>query len=208
MIRRRRQRERSRQFRWIGTVGAPLQGNTVYKGKVATTSTDAWYHLYKAGRDTVSIRFADTSGSSVTCQDISISLDDADGTNGNVDYATLGANNPTSFLVTAPGQYYIEINSYNCGSGTAGATYSIKPNGSSASTKGPVPPTPGTARAGISIGRPSAPLLGHTLYTGTVTNTSTDAWYQLYKSGFGTGTIYPVRGHHHLRPQPPSRTWP
>ena len=25
----------------IGTVGAPLQGNTVYRGKVATTSTDA-----------------------------------------------------------------------------------------------------------------------------------------------------------------------
>ena len=172
----------------IGTVGAPLQGNTAYGGKVATTSTDAWYHLYKAGRGTASIRFADTSGSSVTCPDIAINLDDADGTNGNVDYATLGANNSTSFLVTAPGQYYIEINSYNC-SGTAGATYSIKPKGSSAWTKGPVPPTPGTTKAGISIGRPSTPLLGHTLYTGTVANTSTDAWYQLYKTGTGTATI-------------------
>src|SRR5215831_4957986 len=70
----------------IGTVGAPLQGNTVYRGKVATTSTDAWYHLYKAGRGTASIHFANTSGGAAPCPDIAISLDDADGTNGNVNF--------------------------------------------------------------------------------------------------------------------------
>jgi len=173
----------------IGTVGAPLQGNTVYRGKVATTSTDAWYHLYKAGRGTASIHFADTSGGAAPCPDIAISLDNADGTAGNLDFGTLSANGSTSFLVTAPGQYYIEITSWACGSGTAGASYSIKPKGTSVWTKGPVPPAPGTTKAGISIGRPSAPLHGHTLYTGRVANTSTDAWYQLYKTGNGTATI-------------------
>ena len=76
-----------------------------------------------------------------------------------------------------------EINSYNCGSGNAGATYSIEPGPSSSWITGPVPPTPGTTKAGVSTGLPSAPSLGHTLYTGTVTNTSTDAWYELYKTG-------------------------
>ena len=173
----------------IGTVGAPLQGNTIYRGKVATTSTDAWYHLYKAGRGTASIHFADTSGGAAPCPDIAISLDNADGTNGNVNFATLSANGSTSFLVTAPGQYYIEITSWACSTGNAGSSYSIKPKGTSAWTKGPVLPAPGTTKAGISIGRPSAPLLGHTLYPGRVANTSTDAWYQLYKTGNGTATI-------------------
>jgi hypothetical protein len=173
----------------IGTVGAPLQGNTVYRGKVATTSTDAWYHLYKAGRGTASIHFADTSGGAAPCPEIAINLDDADGSNGNVDFGTLNANGSTSFLVTAPGQYYIEITTWGCPTGNAGGSYSIKPKGTSAWTKGPVPPTPGTIKAGISIGQPSAPLQGHTLYTGRVANTSTDAWYQLYKTGNGTATL-------------------
>ena len=45
--------------------------------------------------------------------------------------------------LTAPGQYYIEINSYNCGSGNAGATYSIEPEPSSRSQQ-----RPGSAHTG------------------------------------------------------------
>jgi hypothetical protein len=125
----------------IGTVGDPLQGDTLYKGKIATTSTDAWYQLYKAaGSGTATIHFKDTTvAGSATCPDIAIHVDNADGTDGNVDSTSLGDNDAVTFSVTTAGQYYIELDSYNCGTGNAGATYSIEPEPSSEWTAAPVP---------------------------------------------------------------------
>ena len=118
-------------------MGSPLLGHELYRGKIAISSTQAWYQLNKAaGSGNATIRFEDTTLSSlnVPCSDIAINLYKG---SQNVNFTTLGDNSAATLDVTAAGHYYIQITSYNCGGGNAGATYSVEPEPSSAWTAAP-----------------------------------------------------------------------
>ena len=111
--------------------GKGLLGHELYHGKIAISSTQAWYQLNKArGSGTATIRFEDTtiSGLNVTCPDIGITLYKG---SQNVNFTTLGDNAAATINVTTAGHYYIQITSWACGGGNAGATYSVEPESSS-----------------------------------------------------------------------------
>jgi len=112
-------------------VGPPLHGHELYRGKIAINTTQAWYQLNKAsGGGTATIRFEDTtiSGLAVNCPDIAINLYKG---SQDVNSTTLGGNAAVTFNVTTAGHYYIQITSWACGGGNAGATYSVEPESSS-----------------------------------------------------------------------------
>ena len=172
----------------IGTVGAPLRGQKLYSGTAATSSGEAWYQLDKKGNTTAIVRVEDTviSGST-SCGSIQAYLDNAAGTSGVVNSTGLNDNGAVNFPVTTAGLYYIEIIGWNCTPTTA-TTYSVEPETASAWTT-PTPPAAGTTKAGSSIGTVGAPLRGQKLYTGTAATRSSQAWYQLDKTGTATAIV-------------------
>ncbi len=172
----------------IGTVGAPLLGGVRYTGTAATQSSEAWYQLDKTGTATATVHVKDTTvPGSTGCTSIQAYLDNAAGTSGVVDSTGLNDNGAVNFPVTTAGLYYIEIVGWNC-TPTSATTYSVEPETASAWTS-PTPPAAGTTKAGTSIGTLGAPLRGQKLYTGTAATQSSEAWYQLDKTGTATATI-------------------
>jgi hypothetical protein len=174
----------------IGNVRAALLGDTVYSGTVVTTSDEYWYQLYKpSGTGTATVRFADTTiyGGNADCSDIGLELDGANGTNSILDSTALGEDSAVTYTLSNAGLYYIAIYAYDC-NGSDGATYSIEPNPPSQWSAAPTAKV-GTTGAGSSIGHVKAPLLGDTVYTGTIATTSDEYWYKLYKPGRGTATV-------------------
>ena len=158
----------------IGTVGPPLQGDTLYRGSVSSVP-DAWYQL-DAKASGATIRVENTTVAGSPCATIRASYDNADGSGGVIANPVQGDNSAVTFTATAAGLYYIELNAFNC-TATAATTYSVEP---SPSTKWatPAPPATGTIKAGKSIGAVGSPLRGHMVYRGSL-GAVPDAWYQL-----------------------------
>ncbi len=173
----------------IGNVHAALLGDTVYHGTVVTSSNQYWYQIYKSsGKGTVTVRFEDTtvSDGSASCFDIYVSLDNSDGAVLNAN--PLGDDTAISYTVSDAGLYYLEVEAYSCG-GTDGATYSIEANPPASLAAAP-PAKVGTTGAGSSLNSVKAPLLGDTVYSGTVVTSTDQYWYRLYKpSGKGAATV-------------------
>jgi hypothetical protein len=172
----------------IGSVHAALRGDTVYTGTIVTSSNQYWYQLYKpSASGTATVRFANTTVSgSTACADVGVEVTDADG---NVlDNNVLYDNTAVTYSVANGGLYYVAIYPFDC-SGTDGATYTIEPNTPSAWSAAP------TAKAGTTKGagtraHATTPILGDTVYGGTIVSSSNQYWYRLYKpSGKGTATV-------------------
>jgi hypothetical protein len=163
----------------IGHVEPTLAGDTVYTGTVVTTSNQYWYQLYKpSAKGTATVRFADTTvAGSAPCSDIDVTLTDSDGNVLNSN--PLGDNTAVVYSVANAGLYYLEVSQYACG-GSDGATYSIEPNPPSSFTGAPVFKVGKTGGAS-SMKRAATPLVGDTVYTGTIATTSNQYWYKLYK---------------------------
>ena len=172
----------------IGHVNAALRGDTVYSGTVVTSANQYWYQLYKpSAKGTATVRFADTTVYDATpCSDVAVQVTDADGNI--LDSTALSGNTAISYSVTNPGLYYVMVWAYGC-SGSDGATYTIEPNPASAWGSAPSAKV-GTTRGGSAMSRARAPLLGDTVYSGTIVSSADQYWYRLYKpSGKGTATV-------------------
>ena len=142
----------------IGTVGPPLQGDTLYKGTAATSTSQAWYQLDKAAdANTATIRVENTTVAGSSCATIQVTLENSSG--GVIANPVQGDNSAVTFSVTAAGLYYIEITAFNC-TATQATTYSIEPNPSSEWTASPtagatetnitrLPAAPAAARAQV-----------------------------------------------------------
>ncbi|HUD38753.1 MAG TPA: IPT/TIG domain-containing protein, partial [Streptosporangiaceae bacterium] len=153
-------------------------GDTVYSGTVVTTGNQYWYQLYKpSAKGTATVRFADTTvAGSAPCSDIDVTLTDSDGNVLNSN--PLGNNTAVVYSVANAGLYYLEVSQYACG-GSDGATYSVEPNPASDFTAAPAFKVGKTG--GASSMKRAAPLVGDTVYTGTIATTSNQYWYKLYK---------------------------
>jgi hypothetical protein len=173
----------------IGYVGSALAGDTVYSGTVVTTSNQYWYQLYKpSSKGTGTVRFADTtvSGGSAACPDVDVTLTDSDGNS--LNSSVLGDDTAVTYTVANAGLYYLEVSSAYC-SGSDGATYSIEPDPSSVFAGAPAFKVGKTAGAGF-MKHAGVPLVGDSVYSGTIATTSNDYWYKLYKpSGRGAATV-------------------
>jgi hypothetical protein len=172
----------------IGKVGPALAGDTVYRGTVVTTSNEYWYQLYKpSSKGTGTVRVADTTvAGSSPCSDVYVTLTDSDGNT--LDGDELGDDTAVVDSVLNAGLYYVEVSADACG-GSDGATYSVEPNPPSVFASAPASKA-GKAAGGGSVKRAGGPLVGDTVYTGTIATTSNVYWYKLYKpSGKGTATV-------------------
>lgn len=170
----------------IGTAWPPLQGKTSYTGTIASGSSDDWYVLYKKpDTNPATIRVEDTTDAgTVTCANVTVSLDAADGSGGVISGATFGDNSARTLTVPArsgtdpAGLYYLEVNSPGCSDG--GISYRIEPE-PAAEWQKPARLPAGKATPGSSVGDAWPPLQGATTYDGTISSGSKENWYVLYK---------------------------
>jgi hypothetical protein len=117
---------------------------------------------------------------------VDVTLTDSDGNT--LDNTALGGNTAVTYSVSNEGLYYLEVSAYACG-GSDGATYSVEPNPPSLFASAPAFKVGKTA-GGRSLKRAGGPLIGDTVYTGTIATTSNEYWYKLYKpSGKGASTV-------------------
>jgi hypothetical protein len=169
----------------IGGAWPPLQGKTSYTGTIASSSSDDWYVLYKKpDSNAATVRIEDTTvAGTVSCIDLSVSLDNSNGTAQAVSGANLSDNSAATLSVPGQsgsdttGEYYLEITS-TCPDG--GISYRIEPEPGS-EWLNPAKLPSGTASPGSSIGDAWPPLQGGTTYDGSVTSAADENWYVLYK---------------------------
>lgn len=170
----------------IGDAWPPLQGKTSYAGTLASDSVQAWYVLYKKpDGNAATVRIEDTTiAGTVSCADVTVSLDAADGSSEVVSGANLGDN--AAATLSVPGQtgsdptglYYLEVSSPECPDG--GLSYRVEPE-PSAEWQDPAKIPAGQATPGSSVGNAWPPLQGATSYNGTITSGTDENWYVLYK---------------------------
>jgi hypothetical protein len=173
------------------SIGTAAVLATSVNGSLGSTTQDDWWVIYPAATGgTVKLEISDTTGASAPCTDLSVKIDGADGGNSQLSSPVLGADSSQDESVAQPGSgfYYVEVDTYACGSVTQPVTYSLNVR-SGGGGKVPVVAA-GKTGAGSSIGHVGAALAGATVYSGTVVTTSNQYWYQLYKpSSPGTGTV-------------------
>jgi IPT/TIG domain len=173
------------------SIGTAAVLATSVNGSLGSTTQDDWWVIYPAATGgTVKLEISDTTGASAPCTDLSVKIDGADGGNSQLSSPVLGADSSQDESVAQPGSgfYYVEVDTYACGSVTQPVTYSLNVR-SGGGGKVPVVAA-GKTGAGSSIGHVGAALAGATVYSGTVVTTSNQYWYQLYKpSSSGTGTV-------------------
>ncbi len=171
----------------IGNAWPPLQGNTTNTGSLTSSSSDAWYALYKdSDTNPATIRVENTTVlDSSMCTYLSVTLDANDGSGDAIQSPVLDNNSAVTFNVPAEastdptGLYYLELTNDGCTLGGT-VTYSITPE-PSAEFENPAKVPSGSISAGTNIGNAWPPLQGNTTNTGSLTSSSSDAWYALYK---------------------------
>ncbi len=173
------------------SIGNAKTVSTVATGSLTTYYAQAWYVMYpKTAGGTVVAEVTDTTASGNNCQDLSVTMDNSDGSSLASGQATPGAPLETPISSQGSDRYYIEINTSNGCPPVSGepATFSVSAV-SGAGGKAP-DPAKGSITAGASIGQVGAELQGHTVYSGSVPATDSQEWYQLYKADdTGTATI-------------------
>ena len=170
----------------IGSAWPPLQGHTSYTGTIPSDSSDHWYVLYKKP-DTkpATIRVEDTTVSgTVSCANVQVSLDAANASDDVVVGADLGDNSAQTFSLPGrsstdtSGLYFVEVTSPGCPQG--GNSYRVEPEPAK-EWLNPAKVPLEKAKPGGSVDKASPPLKGATSYDGTVTSSTEENWYVLYK---------------------------
>jgi Putative Ig domain len=171
----------------VGNAWPPLQGGTLYPATLSASSSEDWYAVYKtAGTAAASIRISNTTvAGSVSCGGIVASLYDNTGTENRLNIAYLSDNGTVTFQLPGSeasdpqGRYYIDITTWSCSNG--GQTYSIEPEPASQYANPTRVPFAASTTPGTSVGSAWPPLQGGLVYAQTLSASSSEGWYSLYK---------------------------
>jgi hypothetical protein len=172
----------------IGDAGVLTSANGG-SGAIVTGSDDWWVIYASSAGATVTVTVADNAASNASCASIFAALYDTTGTRNRIAAAGIGAASAQQLSGRSAGsdRYYVEVTTNGCASG---APYSVTLNGGGG---GPVPSlAAGSIGAGTSIGSAWPPLQGSTSYPATLSASSSEDWYVLYKKADSTAATIRV----------------
>jgi hypothetical protein len=160
------------------SIGDAGELNGTGNGTIVSGSSDWWvvYPAVTGGPVTVTVQ--NDSPDNTPCRGIHTALYNSDGTRGSaMGTADIAAGDAAQVAGRQAGadRYFVNVTAWGCASV---APYSLTPAGGGGSGTQPVG---GSVLAGSSIGTAWPPLLGHTLYTGTLGGNGGEDWYVLYK---------------------------
>jgi len=151
----------------------PLEANTNYDGTTSSSSDDDWYIFYVSGPGLVEVK--------LTAKDccVDATLYDQDGTPLNsVSEVESGKSETIPYTTPGPGRYYVSAR------GGTGDEYTLRVSGSLTSGPRPGPPEV-TPNNNPDMASAFGPLLGGTLYGGSIDAFGEEDWFYFYTAGAG-----------------------
>lgn len=160
----------------------PLAAGTNYDAAITSNNDEDWYVLYVSGQGVLDVALTNTDDASGGSTHVD--LLDKDGTSLNSEsYISENTTEHLVYTTPGPGQYYVVIDS-----DSAGDQYRLTVSGPL--TTGPRPgPAAATPNTNPDLTTAFGPLLGDTLYGGSIDAYDEEDWFYFYTAGPGAFDI-------------------
>jgi hypothetical protein len=157
----------------ISAAWPPLQGDTAYRGTIASDVAEEWYVLVKhASTSPATVRVENTTvDGSTPCPTVVAFLRDTDGNQ--LQGAPLSDDTAITFTVTNGGRYYLELTDQGCAAG--GPTYRIEPE-PTAQWDNPAKLPSLALPVGHTLASAGGPLAGGIVYSATIASANVQDW--------------------------------